>query len=258
VRRRGYGLSRENHILPLHAVNEEGLMADLPSHPKDDVAAAILRAQGDLEHALAQLVRLPAFDSMAIGLATHALTHYLTVMHAGVQLLQQAWQERDESRILALLQNVEHAINLMQIAVAQLCGVTTVGPGTLLRHPVDVALFVHRVCDYYQPLAERKDLHLLCEVVGEPRLIETDPVALAAVLGNLLSSDVKFSPPGRRIWLTAHCQDGSVPNLLKHWRALALFIPPELMLERCVGRVLPMRQLRYDVHTWWLSDVSEH
>jgi two-component system, sensor histidine kinase LadS len=191
-------------------VNKEGLMAELPPHPKDDVAAAILRAQGDLEHALAQLARLPAFDPMAIGLATHALTNYLTVMHAGVQLLQQAWQARDEPRILALLQNVEHATNLMQNAVAQLRGVTMVGPRTLVRRPVDVALFVQRVCDYYQPLAARKELRLFCEVAGEPRMLETDPVALAAVLDNLLSNAVKFSPPGRRIWLTADCQDDRV------------------------------------------------
>jgi signal transduction histidine kinase len=181
-------------------------MAELPHHPKDDVAAAILRAQGDLEHALAHLARLPAFDPMAIGLATHALTNYLTVMHAGVQLLQQAWQERDEARVLTLLQNVEHATNLMQNAVAQLRGVTTVGPGTLVRRPVEVALFVRRVCDYYQPLAARKELRLFCEVGGELRTLETDPVALAAVLDNLLSNAVKFSPPGRCIWLTVERQ----------------------------------------------------
>jgi len=181
-------------------------MVDLPPHPKDDVAAAILRAQGDLEHALAHLARLPAFDPMAIGLATHALTNYLTVMHAGVQLLHQTLETRDEARMRALLQNVEHATNLMENAVAQLRGVTTVGLGTLVRHPVDVTLFVQRVCDYYQPLAARKNLRLFWELTGEPRQLETDAVALAAVLDNLLSNAVKFSPPGRSIWLTVECQ----------------------------------------------------
>jgi two-component system, sensor histidine kinase LadS len=186
-------------------------MAELPHHPKDGVAGAILHAQADLEHALAHLARLPAFDPMAIGLATHALNNYLAVIHAGVQLLQQAWQARDEARILALLQNVEHATNLMESAVAQLRGVTTAaGPGTLVRRPVEVALFVQKVCDYYQPLAARKDLRLLCEVVGEPRVLETDPVALAAVLDNLLSNALKFSPPGRRIWFTVERQDDHV------------------------------------------------
>jgi signal transduction histidine kinase len=177
------------------------MMADPPRHSKDDVATAIHDAQADLEHALAQLARLPAFDPMAVGVATHALTNYLTVMHAGVQLLREAWQTRDEARVHTLLQNVEHATDLMQNMVAQLRGVATAGPPTLLRHPVDLVLLAQRVYDYYQPLAARKQLRLLYEAAVEPRVLETDLVALAAVLDNLLSNAVKFSPPGRRIWL---------------------------------------------------------
>src|SRR3989442_15112217 len=105
-------------------------MADPPRRPKDDVATAIHDAQANLEHALAQLARLPAFDPMAIGPATHALSNYLTVMSAGVQLLRQAWQTRDEAQVQSLLQGVEHATDLMQNAVAQLRGVATAGPPT--------------------------------------------------------------------------------------------------------------------------------
>src|SRR5215831_669332 len=186
------------------------MMADPPRHSKDDVATAIHDAQANLEHALAQLARLPAFDPMAIGVATHALTNYLTVMHAGVQLLREAWQTHDEARIHALLQSVEHATDLMQNAVAQLRGVATAGPPTLLRHPVDLVLMAQRVYDYYQPLAARKQLHLLYEAAVEPRVLETDLVALAAVLDNLLSNAVKFSPPGRRIWLSVERQANRV------------------------------------------------
>jgi signal transduction histidine kinase len=181
-------------------------MADSPRHPKDDVAAAIHDAQAILEHALSHLARLPAFDPLALGVATHALTNYLTVMHAGVQLLQQACQTRDEARIDALLQNIEHATDLMQNMVAQLRGVATGGPPTLVRRPVDLVLLAQRVYDYYQPLAARKQLSLLCEAAVEPRVSETDPVALAAVLDNLLSNAVKFSPLDRRIWFAVERQ----------------------------------------------------
>jgi signal transduction histidine kinase len=186
------------------------MMVDPPRHPKDDVAAAIHDAQATLEHALAHLARLPAFDPLAIGVATHALANYLTVMQAGVELLRKAWQTRDEARIDVLLQSVDHATNLMQNVVAQLRGVATAGPPTLLRRPVDLALLAQRVYDYYQPLAARKQLRLLYEVDVEPRLLETDPIALAAVLDNVLSNAVKFSPPGRRIWLIVERQAGRV------------------------------------------------
>jgi signal transduction histidine kinase len=186
------------------------MMADPPTHPKDDVAAAIHDAQANLEHALAHLARLPAFDPMAVGVATHALANYLTVMRAGLQLLHEAWQARDEPQAHTQLQRVVHATDLMQNLVAQLRGVATAGPPTLLRHPVDLVLLAQRVCDYYQPLAARKQLRLLCEAAVEPRVLETDAVALAAVLDNLLSNAVKFSPPGRRIWLAVERQTNRV------------------------------------------------
>jgi two-component system, sensor histidine kinase LadS len=185
-------------------------MADPPHQPKDDVAAAIHDAQANLEYALAHLARLPAFDPMALGVATHALTNYLTVMYAGVQLLRRAWQTRDETQVQSLLQGVEHATDLMRNVVAQLRGVAKAGPPMLLHRPVDLVFLAQQACDYYQPLAARKQLHLLCEAAVEPRVLETDPIALAAVLDNLLSNAVKFSPPGRCIWLVVERQAGHV------------------------------------------------
>ena len=181
-------------------------MTDPTPDPKDAVAAAIHDAQANLAHALAHLARLPAFDPMAVGVATHALSNYLTVMHAGVQLLRHAWHTRDEAQVEWLLQGFEHATDLMQTAVDQLRGVATAGPPTLERRRVDLTLLAQQACDYYRPLAARKQLRLLYEAVSEAPVIETDRVALAAVLDNLLSNAVKFSPPGRHIWLVLERQ----------------------------------------------------
>jgi signal transduction histidine kinase len=176
-------------------------MTALTPDPKAAVAAAIQDAQANLAHALAYLARLPAFDPMTVGVTTHALINYLTVMRAGVQLLRHAWPTHDEAQVEWLLQGFEHATDLMQTAVDQLRGVATAGPPTLLRHRVDLALLAQQACDYYRPLAARKQLRLLYEAVSEAPVIETDRVALAAVLDNLLSNAVKFSPPGGHIWL---------------------------------------------------------
>jgi signal transduction histidine kinase len=94
----------------------------------------------------------------------------------------------------------------MQDVVAQLRGAATAGPPKLLRRPVDLMLLAQQACNYYQPLAARKQLRLLYEAAGEPQVLETDPVALAAVLDNLLSNAVKFSPLGRCIWLLVERQ----------------------------------------------------
>ena len=52
--------------------------------PKREAAAAISRAQADLEHAVRELDRLPALDVHSIALAAHALTSFLTVTGAVV------------------------------------------------------------------------------------------------------------------------------------------------------------------------------
>ena len=64
-----------------------------------------------------------------------------------------------------------------------------------------MVLLIHRARDYYQRIADRKQITIHAESTVPSALIWTDSVAVAAVLDNLLSNAVKYSPPGKDVWI---------------------------------------------------------
>jgi signal transduction histidine kinase len=65
----------------------------------------------------------------------------------------------------------------------------------------DLVPLVQRTCNYYQRIADRKNISIVCDSANNIPPVWTDPVAVAAVLDNLLSNAVKFSFRGKKIWV---------------------------------------------------------
>ena len=168
---------------------------------KAQAEAAIVDARARLEEALEHLAQLPAFDPRSAGVAAHALNNYLTVTAATLEFLRLSLGDHPDPQIARYLQNLEHATALMEHTVAQLMGISTSGPHTVMRQQVDLPRLIERACRYYQRLADQKQIRLTCEAAITPRTVWTDPVTLAAILDNLLSNAVKYSTPGKRVWV---------------------------------------------------------
>jgi PAS domain S-box-containing protein len=63
--------------------------------------------------------------------------------------------------------------------------------------PVATALLVRDTLRLFEPVAQEKDLELVCEVApGVPDWIETDPTRLRQIVSNLLSNAIKFTKTG--------------------------------------------------------------
>ena len=172
-------------------------MADV----KEQVAAAIVRARDNLEQALAELEKLPAFDPSAVAFAAHALNNYLTVTGGTLELLRSSLTAHRDPQIHAWLEGLQRVTTLMTHTVSQLMNAAVPQETSLRFEPVELPVLVQRVCHYYQRVADRKHLPILYDSTGEVPPVWTDRVAVAAVLDNLLSNAVKYSPPGRRIWV---------------------------------------------------------
>ncbi len=177
---------------------------------KEHIAASILRARMDLEQALSDLEKLPPVDPKLVPFVAHALNNYLTVAEATIEMLMLALADHPDPAIDLWLGNLQHATGLMTRTVSQLTGATVTSDSKLRFEKVDVFLGMRRICDYYQAKAEQKLIRLICE----PRLdlppVWTDRVAAGAVLDNLLSNAMKFSPPGKQIILAAKGEPDSV------------------------------------------------
>jgi signal transduction histidine kinase len=166
---------------------------------KELVVSAIAQAQSQLDEALEQLERMPALDTSAVSFAAHVLNNYLTVTGGTVELILARLKDHPDAQIRTWLEGVEHATNLMSRTVSQLISSSTIPDAHLRFENVDLAILIHRTCQYYRRIADRKSIRLTDETSGEMPPVRTDRVALAAVMDNLLSNAVKFSSPGTHV-----------------------------------------------------------
>jgi signal transduction histidine kinase len=169
--------------------------------PKEAVAAALARAKAELEQALTDLEALPAFDPKVVGFAAHALNNYLVVAEGTLELLGRALQSYPDEQVHVWLQGLRQVTSLMTHTTSQLMNVSAGSGPRLVFTRVDAVTATRRACHYYQRFADRKQIRILFEPAAELPSIRTDRVAAAAVLDNLLSNALKYSEPGKRVWV---------------------------------------------------------
>ena len=167
--------------------------------PKQKLVESILNAQAELNQALEELEKLPAFDAGVVGFAAHAISNYLTVTNATIDLLALSLETHPDDQIRKWLGGLHQATSLMGHAVSQLTNASAAGEPKFMYVSIDLVRLVHRACDYYQRVAECKQIELSFEHEAAAASVWTDGVAVAAVLDNLLSNAVKYSSPGASV-----------------------------------------------------------
>ena len=166
--------------------------------PKREATTAIARAQRDLENAVAELERLPALDLHSIALSVHAMTSFLSITGAVVNVLIPALRGHPDRQIGIWLDSLAHATSLMSHTISQLMNTSAGLPTTLRLEPVEVATLAERACAYYRN-AGGAGVDIRFRADADVPAIRTDRVLLAAVLDSLLSNAVKRSPRGARV-----------------------------------------------------------
>lgn len=170
-------------------------------HSKERIAAAISRARGDLEQALTELEKVPAFDPGTIAYHVHALGNYLSIFRATTELLEFSLENHGDPQIQRWLESLEHAIQLMTHRVHQL------GHGPAGSEPkprfeeVDLDLLLQRGTAFYQRIAEKKGIQIYYTHPSTSALAWTDRVIISAVLDNILSNAVKYTLQGKHIFV---------------------------------------------------------
>jgi two-component system, sensor histidine kinase LadS len=178
--------------------------------PKQEAAAALARAQANLEQAVAELDKLPALDARSIGLATHALGNFLTVSDGVIALLTKAVGHEAGDEVRMYLDALAHTTNLMAHTVSQLTNSSAGVEGSLRLDDVDLSRLVERACAYYRRAAAQKGIEILFSAASDVPAARGDRVLVAAIVDNLLSNAVKYSPAGRRIWVRVEGQRDGV------------------------------------------------
>jgi two-component system, sensor histidine kinase LadS len=177
--------------------------------PKERALAALRRARIDLDDAMMDLDRLPAFDPTAVTYAAHALNNFLNVATVGIELLQDSLEQHHMDGLREGIDSLMQATSLMSHIVARLMH-TTVAEARLRSQPVDLAMIVKIGCSYYQKSATPKQIAIGFDVPQDLPKVMGDSVAIGAVLDNLLSNAVKYSPRGTRVQVSAYADKDAV------------------------------------------------
>lgn len=166
---------------------------------KDRAIAAIEQAQTQLETALAELHSLPASNPHSVAFSAHALNNFLSITSGTIELLMQALKAHPDTQVIVWLEGLQHTTSLMSHTVSCIMNSASAEEINLRWEEIDMAVMVGRICNYYRRIACRKQITITWEMPENIPPVWADRVAMAAVLDNLMSNAVKFSPRGKGI-----------------------------------------------------------
>ena len=166
---------------------------------REEVAEAIHSAKTDLDRALAELDRIPAFDPAAIAFVAHAMSNYMNVTNAMLDLLRRALSDHPDPEVLGWIEGLHHVSDLTHQTVARLFRVYAPDKIPLRFEDVDLEVLMQRACAYHRPSATQRGVEITFHTQGLIPRVWADRVAVAVVADNLLSNAVKFCNPGGRV-----------------------------------------------------------
>jgi signal transduction histidine kinase len=191
------------------------------AEPRELAESAIAEAMVNLDQALVELAKIPSFDARSVAFAAHALNNYLTVITGLIELALLRLADHADAQLRIWLEGVQHATNLMVRLVGQLT--STAGPTDMPFRfdSFDLPTLVQRASSFYQRVAHRKGIRVVVGLATGIPPVWADRVAVAAVLDNLVTNAIKYSPLGTTIqvqvrgegdWVVCAVQD-SGPGL---------------------------------------------
>jgi signal transduction histidine kinase len=169
------------------------------AEPKELVKSAIASALANLDEALAELEKIPAFDAGSVAFAAHALNNYLAVIAGALELVLMRLEDHPDDQLRIWLEGAQHATNLMTRLVGQLTNTAAPADAPFRIEAFDLTTLVQRACSFYQRVADRKASRVDVNSAAGVPPVWADRVAAAAILDNLVSNAIKYSPPGATV-----------------------------------------------------------
>ncbi|HVY69475.1 MAG TPA: hybrid sensor histidine kinase/response regulator [Verrucomicrobiae bacterium] len=150
-----------------------------------------------------RLAKLAEDKDELIGILAHDLKNYLGGMQMSAQLLHARLAGPEDERARKLAENILRSSEQALAFVKEYLANATADHNVVLKPKrVNFSAAATTAVERYQETARRKQLEILSDLSGEDTNVLADPIALDQVLDNILSNALKFSPHGRRVYVT--------------------------------------------------------
>ena len=105
---------------------------------------------------------------------------------------------------------IDRQVRQMTRLVDDLLDVSRIASGKLelRKERIELGAAVKLAVEASRPLIERSGHELTLELPDDPLWLDADLARLSQIISNLLNNAAKYTPPGGRIWLNAHRDDG--------------------------------------------------
>lgn len=161
-----------------------------------------VRTQLMLKTARDHARRLARQKGEMVGIISHHLQNHLVGIQMSAQLLQEQLPKTVDPKILLLADNIRNSTGQMRVFVRAYLANAAADNGVHIKmQSVSLTDVVLRVLQQYDDAARAKELVFNATLPGEGLMVRADASALELVLDNLVSNAIKFSPPGKQIFL---------------------------------------------------------
>ncbi len=151
------------------------------------------------------LKRLAEDKEELLGMISHHLQNHLAGMNMSAQLLLDRARSNEDSKLRLMAENIHSSSNQMRAFVKAFLANAAADRGLNLKlERLNLSDAVGRAAARYEDAARVKEIALRLNRPDAAALVQADAPALDQVLDNLISNAIKFSPPGREIFVTIH------------------------------------------------------
>lgn len=159
------------------------------------------RQKKSLEQANTELQSANTFKTDMLRMASHDLKNPLTSILGFSKILSMGGCDEDD--IIDMSRDIHKSGNYMYKLILDLLDNAAAEMGKMEINPVPMSInaLISMVVNIARSRAQEKDQQIIMDLQGDP-YINADAIRLQQVLDNVVSNAVKYSPYGKRIWIS--------------------------------------------------------
>ncbi|MDY6994050.1 MAG: hybrid sensor histidine kinase/response regulator [Pseudomonadota bacterium] len=170
---------------------------------RQHLEAKVAQRTQELEAKNQQLMQLNQDKNEFLSIAAHDLKNPLATIQTLANMIKTSLHQLTQEQLIRFAHLIEISSEKMFLLIKNLLDVNAIESGHihLSAELFDLCHLVHTLVEDYRERAQVKNITLHVHCVEGKYPVFADPVATTQALENILSNSIKFSPPGKQVYI---------------------------------------------------------